>query len=517
MKKIIDSGDDWSWEKIEWIFEEIQKIALEEYGISDKDIYPNQIEIVNFEQMLDAYSRHGMPLGPDHWSIGESFVKQSQAYKHRHMGLAFEIVLNSSPTINYLMEQNSMVMQALVLAHAAIGHNFFFKNNYLFKEWTDAEGIIDYLLFARNYVRDCEMKYGAKEVEKILDSAYALQYHGVDKYKRPSKLSAAKEEKRKEERDQYLQSQLNEVWNSLPKKSDPYAKGEFRFVKEPQENILYFIEKNAPRLESWKREIIRIVRKTSQYFYPQMQTKNSNEGFATWTHYNIVNKLYDRGFMTDGAMLEFLASHTGVIGQSGYDSKYYGGINPYTLGFNIYRDIQRISTDPTQEDRDWFKDQEWVGNGKVAENVKFAASNFKDDSFILQYLSPKVMRDLKFFAVHDDDADDFVAISGIHNDQGYKMVRSKLSKSFDINRMIPNLQVTYVDIWGDRSMVIEHTVENRRLLDEKNAQATLTHLAHLWGYPVLLQSVDHMTGETIVEWDSEPDMEELLDFKLSDL
>ncbi|STF39522.1 SpoVR family protein [Escherichia coli] len=39
-----------------------------------------------------------------------------------------------------------------------------------------------------------------------------------------------------------------------------------RYPSEPQENLLYFMEKNAPLLESWQREILRIVRKVSQYF-----------------------------------------------------------------------------------------------------------------------------------------------------------------------------------------------------------------------------------------------------------
>ena len=43
-------------------------------------------------------------------------------------------------------------MQTLVIAHAAFGHNHFFKNNYLFRQWTDADGILDYLDFAKGYV-----------------------------------------------------------------------------------------------------------------------------------------------------------------------------------------------------------------------------------------------------------------------------------------------------------------------------------------------------------------------------
>ncbi len=92
------------------------------------------------------------------------------------------------------MEENTITMQALVMAHACYGHNSFFKNNYLFRSWTDASSIIDYLIFARKYITECEERYGVDEVEKLLDSCHALMNYGVDRYKRPQKnLSAGGE------------------------------------------------------------------------------------------------------------------------------------------------------------------------------------------------------------------------------------------------------------------------------------------------------------------------------------
>ena len=127
-----------------------------------------------------------------------------------------------------------------------------------------------------------------------------------------------------------------------------------KFPAEPEENILYFIEKNAPKLPVWKRELIRIVRKVAQYYYPQGMTKVMNEGFATFMHYHIINKLFEEGFLDDGFMLEFIKSHSGVIYQPAYNSPYFSGLNPYTLGFNIFMDIKRICQEPTEEDKKWF-------------------------------------------------------------------------------------------------------------------------------------------------------------------
>ena len=98
------------------------------------------------------------------------------------------------------MEENTATMQTLVIAHAAFGHNHFFKNNYLFKQWTDADGILDYLEFAKGYVAQCEERHGRLAVEHTLDAAHALMSHGVDRYPGKKKLDLRAEEKRAGER-----------------------------------------------------------------------------------------------------------------------------------------------------------------------------------------------------------------------------------------------------------------------------------------------------------------------------
>ena len=203
----------------EWTFELLQEYDLEIGRIAkdfNLDTYPNQIEIISAEQMMDAYSSVGMPLGYNHWSFGKQFVNVEKSYKRGQMGLAYELVINSDPCISYLMEENSIAMQALVIAHACYGHNSFFKNNYLFKMWTNADAIIDYLVFAKKYIRECEEKYGIDEVENLLDSCHALMSHGVDRYKHPQKLSMQEEAIRQQNRAEYLQSQVNDLWRTLP-------------------------------------------------------------------------------------------------------------------------------------------------------------------------------------------------------------------------------------------------------------------------------------------------------------
>ena len=116
---------------------------------------------------MDAYASVGMPVNYRHWSYGKEFIANERSYRRGQMGLAYEIVINSDPCISYLMEENTTAMQALVIAHAAYGHNSFFKGNYLFRLWTDASSIIDYLVYARNYIAECEEKHGMQAVEDI--------------------------------------------------------------------------------------------------------------------------------------------------------------------------------------------------------------------------------------------------------------------------------------------------------------------------------------------------------------
>ncbi|MDN3557322.1 SpoVR family protein [Halomonas maura] len=501
-RKPIATGSDWNFDILHEFEDEIARLA-DEYRL---DTYPNQIEIITTEQMMDAYASVGMPVGYHHWSFGKQFLAVEQAYRRGQMGLAYELVINSDPCIAYLMEENTLMMQVLVMAHACYGHNSFFKGNYLFRTWTDASSIVDYLLFARRYIAECEERHGVTAVEQLLDACHALQNYGVDRYKRPSPISAEEEARRQKEREAYLQAQVNTLWRTIPERGpadgeleavvgegeDPlglHAGG--RYPPEPQENLLYFIEKNAPLLAPWQREVVRIVRKLAQYFYPQRQTQVMNEGWATFWHYTLMNRLFDEGLVDEGLMLEFLQSHTSVVQQPPFDSPHYNGINPYALGFAMFTDIRRICESPTEEDREWFPDaagSDWL------ETLHFAMHNFKDESFIQQFLSPKVIRDLKLFMVIDDDQDEMLEVTAIHDERGYRRIREALATQYALSVREPNIQIYSADIRGDRSLTLRHVQDSRRPL-ARSVYPVMRHLHQLWGFPVKLES---MEGEEVV-------------------
>ena len=483
VKKLSD-GPEWTFGLIEDYEKVIQSIAHDDFKL---ETYPNQIEVITAEQMMDAYASTGMPIGYGHWSFGKKYIQTEQEYKRGAMGLAYEIVINSDPCIAYLMEENTMTMQALVIAHASYGHNSFFKNNYLFKTWTDASSIVDYLVFAKKYIADCEEKYGEDEVEKILDSCHALNNYGVDRYKRPSPISMHEEKRRQKDREAYLQSQVNDLWRTIPKAVCKDTIKAQHFLEEPQENLLYFIEKKAPLLESWQREIVRIVRKISQYFYPQKQTQVMNEGWATFWHYTILNTMYDKGYVTDRFMIEFLMSHSNVIYQPAYNSPYYNGINPYALGFAMFVDLKRICQNPTKEDKTWFAD---IAGSNWLETLHHAMRNYKDESFIAQFLSPKLIRDFHLFNLVDDEIKPELEISAIHNSSGYKMIRENLAAQYNLSNIEPNIQINDVDLRGDRSLNLKYISHNNISLDG-GYNEVLKHMHRLWGFKVHLESEDN--------------------------
>jgi len=484
----LNDTPDWTFDLLSEYQTEIERVA-KHYRL---DTYTNQIEVITAEQMMDAYAGVGMPIGYNHWTFGKKFIQTEQTYKRGRMGLAYEIVINSDPCISYLMEENSMTMQALVMAHACYGHNSFFKGNYLFKSWTDASSIIDYLLFAKNYIADCEHKYGISEVESTLDACHALMNHGVDRYKRPQKISLTEELKRQKSREEYLQSQVNALWKTIPETSEDKEKP--KFPSEPQENILYFIEKNAPMLKPWQREIVRIVRKISQYFYPQKQTQVMNEGWACFWHYTILNHLYDEGLVTDKFMMEFLHNHTNVVAQPEYNSPYYSGINPYALGFNMFMDIRRVCEHPTEEDKEWFPD---IAGSNWLDTLHFAMENFKDESFISQYLSPKLMRDFKLFHIHDDDSEKYLEVSAIHNEQGYQKIRTMLSNQYNLSNIETNIQIVEAKINGDRSLTLKYTPHQKTPLGDSTDEV-MKHLYYLWQFDVNLMQEDDNGNKTIL-------------------
>jgi stage V sporulation protein R len=483
MRRIVsDFNNEWTTDLLDEIYDQIEEIAVGDWKYN---IFQNQIEIISSEGMLEAYATVGLPVMYTHWSFGKRYLSQSRQYKSGLMGLAYEIVINSDPCVSYLMEGNSLTMQTLVMAHACMGHNHFFKNNYLFKQWTQPDWILDYLGYAKRYIVKCEEKYGIEAVESLLDAAHTIELYSVDKYNRVRKTKAQLEEDL-QRRIAWEDSQFDEL-------TSPFRKAtkiiEEKKNIEPTENLLYFIEKQSPNLDDWQREIVRIARKVGQYFYPQRQLQLMNEGFATVSHSEIVHEMDRRGLVDEAFMLEFVDKHSAVLGQqSAGPGSPLKVLSPYKLGYEMFMDIKRRCQNPTDEDKYYFPDQ----INRPYRDVWFeAVAGFKDESFITQYLSPEVVRKMQLMALLDSDKDEYhYKVSGIADDESFEHMRKYLSNQYDLGYRTPQISIYDVNWSGDRKLKLRHDMNSRRPLDDTETKKVLRHLHYLWKFPVSIESFD---------------------------
>jgi spore cortex formation protein SpoVR/YcgB (stage V sporulation) len=220
-----------------------------------------------------------------------------------------------------------------------------------------------------------------------------------------------------------------------------------------------------------------------------------NEGWAVFWHYTLLNTLYDQGYLSDGVMLEWLSLHANVLYQPPLRSRSYSGINPYSLGFAMYKDMQRICQAPTEEDRRWFPSmagQPWLPT------LDHAMRNYKDESFIGQFLSPHLIREMRLFAIHDDESAADLEVAAIHDEAGYAQLRQTLSQQYDLGTREPDIQVWNVNLRGDRTLVLRHSRYHDRPLGDSTLEV-LKHTARLWGFGVTLESVN-AAGEVVKLW-----------------
>ncbi len=197
--------------------------------------------------------------------------------------------------------------------------------------------------------------------------------------------------------------------------------------------------------------------------------------------------------------MECLASHTNVVFQPPVSDPRYTGINPYALGFSMFSDLRRICEAPTDEDRAWFPG---IAGSDWRTTLDHAMRHFKDESFIGQYLSPRLMRDLRLFSIVDDASRTELEVAAIHDEAGYRRVRESLARQYDLNFREPAIQVWNVNLRGDRSLTLRHQRQNDRPLDG-SAEEVVKHVARLWGFKVRLESVDAQ-ARVVQHWEVSP-------------
>lgn len=435
---------------MEYTVTELEKwdeIIEEKVRESGLDYYPQEFEIINYNDMLAYEVYVGMPSMYPHWSFGKAYERLRTLYNYNLTGLPYEMVINSNPCIAYLMKDNTLLLQILTIAHV-YGHNDFFKNNRLFKESTNAEYTVEMFKnhadIIRSYINDPSIGY--VEVEEMLNAAHALKFQT----NRASGVRCLDDEEiRKRKIEDYKNMENNN--SIIVPREKPEAPDIEKIPQEPTEDILGFISKYGDLVE-WQRNIIEIVRDETKYFIPQIETKIMNEGWASFWHYNILKKLD----LPQNLYMEFVKRHNDVV------VPLQGSINPYFLGFQIYNDLV-----------------EKYGIEKIFE----VRSVERDESFIRRYLTKELCIRLNLFQYINKDKK--YIIDEISDENGWRKIRNALSNSCGMGS-IPYIRVTNMSKL-DKTLILEHVFDGREL-QLKYAIETIKYIVDLWKHKVILNT-----------------------------
>jgi len=400
------------------------------------DWYEIQYEFIDYFSMIGAMAFHGMPSHYNHWSFGKNFERTHQMYNLGMEGLPYELIINSNPSVAYMMRENALYLQILIMAHC-VGHSDFFKNNRTFRG-TRPDTIVGRSRAAKKrfqgYVEDPSI--GIEKVESTIDACHAIQFQ----IQRPGG--------RRRTRDEIIEE------HKFKLSKDPELP-DIDLTKNPLEfdyDILGFIAENA-RIPSWKRDIIEVCRDEGQYFWPQIQTKVMNEGWASYWHYTILHELE----LPPELHVAFIKSHNQVI------RPHLGGINPYHLGFHLF---QRI------------KERMGMDECFLAREVH------NDASFLRQYLTQEDCEDLNLFSYSRKRSGD-VSVDEVSDEQGWEQVKKDLVKQVG-GGSIPVLYVEELRKTGLLVLGHEHDGRDLELSEAKN---TLRHIHQLWDNPVVLDTI----------------------------
>lgn len=408
------------------------------------DFYPQEFEIIGFNEMIGYEAYLGIPSRYPHWSFGKAYEKNKTLYSLNLTGLPYEMVINSNPCLAYLMKENTLLLQILTMAHV-YGHNDFFKNNRLFKEGTRAKNSLEMFKLdgdiIRGYINTPGIGY--KKVERILDAAHAIRYNIGRVIGRKEK---SQDEIKKSLIDEYERRLDN---RSIFENEEIKPPNLEKIPLEPYDDLVGFIIEYG-KLEEWEKNILKVVKRETEYFLPQIETKTMNEGWASYWHYTILKNLN----LDENLHFEFLKRHNDVV------APIIGGINPYYIGFKMFQDLEKR-----------------YGREKIFEVREIE----RDASFIRRYLTLDLCEELNLFQYGKKNFDYY--IEEVSDDEGWKKIRDNLAFTSGLGG-VPYIRVIDLNT-KNYTLTLEHVYDGREL-DIVYAKQTLKYIQALWGRKVRL-------------------------------
>jgi len=425
---------DWTVEELEYWDNKICQLG-KKYGL---DWYDIDYEIIDYHEMISAMAYVGLPTHYRHWSFGKAYERTHTLYNAGMQGLPYEMIINTNPSIAYLMLENSMFIHILTMSHC-VGHSDFFKKNRMFAH-TDADNTLTKFKAAAKYIRSLieDPSIGMEEVEKMMDACHAIKYQ-IPRY------PGIKRHSPDDLKNIYAQKILED-------KTGQYD--DFDLEKIPLEreyNLLAFIADHSRNLKEWQRNLIRITEENSSYFIPQALTKIMNEGWAVLMHEKIVKDLE----LPDKYHIPFIKLHNQIVRPS------LAQINPYHLGYKIFKDI---------EEKYGF------------EECLLVREVHNDITFLRKYLTFELCDKMNLFSYSFKKDKGSTTIDEVSDEIGWEMIRDNLIKTVGLN----GVPVVYVEeMLNDHTLILQHEHDGRDL-DIPYAKKVHEYIKYLWADEVEL-------------------------------
>lgn len=446
--------------ELNYAIDEITEIASG-FGL---DFYPMRYEICPAD-IIYTFGAYGMPTRFTHWSFGKQFHKMKL---HYDLGLSqiYELVINSNPCYAFLLDTNSLIQNKLIIAHV-LAHCDFFKNNVRFSN--TRRDMVESMTATAERIAHYEMVYGKDEVEKFLDAVLSIQEHIDPSLVRPKFTAADLEAADAEENHVPVKkTPYDDLWNLDKKSTDrrqtPYRERK-RFPPKPEKDLLLFIEQYSSELQDWQRDILTMMREEMLYFWPQLETKIMNEGWASYWHQHILREMD----LTTEETIEFATLNAGVVQPSKHQ------INPYYLGVKMFEDIERRYNNPSELMR-----QRGVEPGSGREKIFEVREIESDISFVRNYLTKELVQREDMYLFEKQGADYVIS------DKDYAQVRDQLV-SMRVNGGFPYITVENGDYLRNGELYLKHGFEGTEL-DLQYLENVMQYIYQLWGRTVHMET-----------------------------
>jgi stage V sporulation protein R len=470
---------------IEVIWDQARELGL--------DPYPTHFEVAP-QHVIYELGAYGLPARFSHWTFGRDYHRQKTSYEYG-MSKIYEIVFNTDPCQAFLVEDNSMLSHKFVVAHV-LGHCHFFKHNSYFAHTN--RRMVEQMRLHAERIREYEKEFGWREVETFLDMAMTIEEHFDPSSPVVKRKTAEQHEEDRLNAGQLPETEYDDIWTVAGKAERPRPQAR-KFPEEPEKDLLRFLIEYGRDLTDWQRDVLQIIREEMMYFLPQMRTKIMNEGFASYWHEKILEHLD----LTSEEHWEFRRLHSSVLSPSGSRMQ----INPYYVGFQILKDIERrwdgIVEPGDEEETDWMGRP--VDRPKGAGRAKLFAVCEEDNdvTFLRKYLTEGLVKklDLYTYKLEEVDGEQMWVVQ----DTDWRRVRDAIVDSMT-NFGQPVLTVEDGDYRRRGELFVRHAHDGKDL-DPDYTSRVLRNLQKLWARPVHLETIRE-DATVLISCDSDGDISE---------